>query len=373
MTNLRVGVLCPTLNVYGGGEFVAVTIVNALASKNYEVCLLVNEKIDQADVEKYFGNKVSSIARVIVKSPSSQPKGLIDFYETILRSYVLKRKCDVWIDAYSNCVLPWSNVCYIHFPFLNHYSYWGCFPYLRSRNVSKVATVPYVMFEKNLVSYGKKLVLANSKFTADEIWSFSRKNVSVLYPPVPSNFFDCDRNALVKNPRKDLVVTISRFDPIKRLDKVLSIASLTDSRTKFVLIGRVHNRNILLWLQRTAHKLGLANRVSFFTDISKTQVKEILKSAKIYLHTMVYEHFGISIVEAMAAGCIPVVHNSGGAKEFIPEEFRYNDIRGAAEMIRKNINEWSLSKVAQVVEIAERFREENFSRQFIELFEDYLE
>lgn len=43
-------------------------------------------------------------------------------------------------------------------------------------------------------------------------------------------------------------------------------------------------------------------------------MKLILKSAKVYLHTTMEEHFGTSIVEAMAMGWIRIVHNSRGSK-----------------------------------------------------------
>lgn len=35
------------------------------------------------------------------------------------------------------------------------------------------------------------------------------------------------------------------------------------------------------------------------------------------LHTMEYEHFGITLVEMLAAGLIMVAHNSAGPKEDI--------------------------------------------------------
>jgi glycosyltransferase involved in cell wall biosynthesis len=45
---------------------------------------------------------------------------------------------------------------------------------------------------------------------------------------------------------------------------------------------------------------------------------------------MEVEHFGIAPIEGLASGCITLVHNSGGMKEFIPEEFRwesYDDLK----------------------------------------------
>ncbi len=44
-----------------------------------------------------------------------------------------------------------------------------------------------------------------------------------------------------------------------------------------------------------------------------------MRKSKVYFHPMVGEHFGISIVEAMAAGLVPVVSDVGGPTEFVPK------------------------------------------------------
>jgi glycosyltransferase involved in cell wall biosynthesis len=73
----------------------------------------------------------------------------------------------------------------------------------------------------------------------------------------------------------------------------------------------------------------------------------------------------------MAMGCTPIVHNSGGPKEFVPEDFRYNNIYEAAAKITKEIHEWSPEKALKIIKIAERFREENFSKEFLKLLKQY--
>jgi glycosyltransferase involved in cell wall biosynthesis len=47
------------------------------------------------------------------------------------------------------------------------------------------------------------------------------------------------------------------------------------------------------------------------------------------------EHFGIAPIEGLASGCITLVHNSGGMKEFIPEEFRWQNYDDLKEKIVK--------------------------------------
>ena len=370
---LRVGVFYPTLNVYGGAEFVTAVIANSLAKNNYDVVLFTNEKVDQQEMEKFFGERLHPSIKVIVKPTMFRPRELIDFYQTIFRSYSFKLKCDIWIDVYSSRIYPWTNICYIHFPYLNHYLFNRSFPYLKSGRFSHVGMTPYVFFEKNMVKYDKKLILANSRYTAEEIRRFSGAKAKVLYPPVPSIVFETNTEELFKNPRKNLVITISRFGPGKGLENIPYIASLTNARIKFAIIGRVHYKDTLLSLQRSVKKLGLTKRVKFFPNISKNDMKKILISAKIYLHTMVGEHFGISVVEAMAMGCIPIVHNSGGAKEFVPAQYRYENLRDAATKIETEIYEWTPEKAKETEKIAKRFSEENFSKEFIKIFNQYIE
>ena len=373
MLGLRVGVFYPTLNVYGGGEFVAATIANTLAQNNYDVTLFTNEEVNQREVKKFFGESLNPSMKVIVKPSTVQPRGLLDFYQTIFRSYIFKSKCDIWIDVYSNCVFPWTNISYIHFPFLNHYYYNPQFPYLKSRYLVPVGGLPYAFFEKNFANYNGKLILANSHYTADEIRRFSGKKAEVLYPPVPSTIFNNNPENLTKNQRKNLVVTISRFGPGKELEKIPYIASLTESNIQFAIIGRVHYRDTLLSLQRITQKLGLKDRVKFFPDASRLEMNQILKNAKIYLHTMIGEHFGISIVEAMAMGCLPVVHNSGGPKEFVPAQWRYENIQDAARKIETAIFEWAPEKAEEMVETAKQFSESKFCTNFMRLFLQYCD
>ena len=369
---LRVGVFYPTLNVYGGGEFVAAAIANTLAQNNYDVTFFTNEPVNQQEIKKFFGQTLDKSIKTIVHPSSLKPRGLLDFYQTIFRSYVFKSKCDMWIDPYSNCIFPWTNISYIHYPFLNHYFYKPKFPYLKSSHRFPVASLPHTIFEKNITKTTGKLIIANSQYTAEEIRKFSGKCSKVLYPPVPSLNTE-DTTDLVENQRKNQVVTISRFSPGKDLEKIPYIASLTSSDISFAMIGRLHHKDTLVSLQRLIKKLGLTDRVKLFPDLPRNAMNKMLKESKLYLHAMVGEHFGISIVESMAMGCIPIVHNSGGAKEFVPESYRYENIHDAASKIEKAVSNWSPREVYQMIRTTRRFKEDVFANEFMKLFRQYEE
>ena len=55
-------------------------------------------------------------------------------------------------------------------------------------------------------------------------------------------------------------------------------------------------------LRTAAAELGLTEHVNFCLGISNTELRGLLGGAVGGLHTMLDEHFGISVVEYMAAG-----------------------------------------------------------------------
>lgn len=66
---------------------------------------------------------------------------------------------------------------------------------------------------------------------------------------------------------------------------------------------------------------NLLQNYSIKTNLPRQDLLEILNGSRVYVHLMEGEHFGIAPVEGIASGCVTIVHNSGGIKEFIPEEF----------------------------------------------------
>jgi len=65
-------------------------------------------------------------------------------------------------------------------------------------------------------------------------------------------------------------------------------------------------------LRSLAKALNVEDSVEFHVDVSFDKLRELLAGATAGLHTMVDEHFGICVVEYMAAGAIPVAHASAG-------------------------------------------------------------
>lgn len=367
----KIGVFCPTLNVYGGGEYVAIAIANTLARNNHDVILFSADRINPQAIKNYFGETLHPKIQTIQQPTNFTPRGLVDFYQTIIHSCIAKKKCTLFVDAFSNCVYPWTQISYIHFPYLNRYAFSSTFPYLSRPRLNQAGTLPHVVLEKNLINYDKRLILANSNYTAAEIQRYSHKTAEVLYPPFPSNTASLGRTA-AKNSEENLVVTVSRLDANKLLERIPQIAAQTRSNIKFAVVGRLCNQSTLNQLEALVKKNCLTDRVKFYPNASAQQKTELLTKAKIYLHTMVGEHFGISIVEAMAFGCVPIVHDSGGMREFVPAQYRYQTVEEATEKVTAEIADWTPTKTQESIDIASKFSLHNFSENFMALFNSYF-
>jgi glycosyltransferase involved in cell wall biosynthesis len=118
--------------------------------------------------------------------------------------------------------------------------------------------------------------------------------------------------------------------PEKRFHLFVQLARMVP-KTRFVAIGSVPDGTSAYYerLRKTPPE-----NISFVLSPLR-KVKDLLGRAMAYVHCAENEHFGITIVEAMAAGCIPVVHDSGGPREIVTSDvgFRWRDLAVAAQQI----------------------------------------
>ena len=76
---------------------------------------------------------------------------------------------------------------------------------------------------------------------------------------------------------------------------------------------------LLQSLQHTVTSLHLEAYVRFIPNAPYPVLQQYMQNSCVGIHTMWNEHFGISVVELMAAGLIVVAHNSGGPRmDIIP-------------------------------------------------------
>jgi alpha-1,2-mannosyltransferase len=213
--------------------------------------------------------------------------------------------------------------------------------------------VYYWMFA---VAYGlvgslADLVLVNSTWTYNHIRSLWRlsKQIHIVYPPcrVPTNVETNNNNnnnnataAMATPPRQNTIVSIGQFRPeknhklqIESLARLLELhpeykddnndnTNNTNNSVKLLLIGSCRNdddRGRVTELQTLVEELRLTKSVEFSINPPYSELQQHMHSASMGIHTMRQEHFGIGIVEMMAAGLLTIAHDSGGPRTDIVE------------------------------------------------------
>jgi len=173
----------------------------------------------------------------------------------------------------------------------------------------------YKMFSDNVRS---TRILSISQYIADlckKAWGVESE---VVYFPVPISQWKPTSNST-----RDGVISIGRFSSEKNQLEQVNIAEALQSAgvsSPVRVIGAVAsslNHRLYLDLRKQAEKRRIAN-ILFYPNLPRKRIISMAHSSKVFLHTMKNEHFGIATVEAIAAGCIPIVHDSGGTREIVP-------------------------------------------------------
>jgi glycosyltransferase involved in cell wall biosynthesis len=356
---MNIGLIHRNLNLCTGREFVGLCVLQALRLLSTKVVVISQEGIDKSRILRNFGLNIDLDGVITIPLWSDRIRTYFDFLVPILAKPI----CDVIVNVDSSDFLPWVDVTYVHYPQPMILDDKG-----KLQKLWRGCYAPYQLLERaiGLRSSGK-LVLANSKFTQMAVRKRYFVDPTVIYPPVDISGV---MNSELDVPKRDLVVTVSRFSPEKRLELIPLLASKVDAI--FVVLGPISVRSSYNEMHRLIREYGVRDKVKLMTDASVCEKVSSLKKAKVYLHTMPSEHFGVSIVEAMAAGCIPVVHDSGGPREFVPRVWRYRDVEEAEQKIKEALFSWSPGLSKDMQAIAYGFRVERFQQEFLAHLNSYL-
>ncbi len=113
--------------------------------------------------------------------------------------------------------------------------------------------------------------------------------------------------------------------------------------------------------------------MDFYLNLPFDDMKDFFLRAKVGLHTMLDEHFGICVVELMAAGLVTIAHNSAGPKlDIIGDSnlcgFLATTPQEYAERMHLALTQWGSSYIEQMRVSAkdkvQKFEDARFMREF---------
>lgn len=187
--------------------------------------------------------------------------------------------------------------------------------------------------------------ITNSAFTnhwLGEYWKRSKKNITI-YPPVFSEKEIYGRYN--ESEKENIIVSVGRFFVGAHSKKQLEMVQMfVNNKEKFKnyeyhLVGAISNyEEDIDYLEKIKELASQTSNVYIHENYSFENLLKLYRKAKIFWHGTGYgenenlnpekmEHFGITTVEAMSFGAVPIVINKGGQKETVKEEvsgYRWN-------------------------------------------------
>lgn len=347
---MKIAILHDNLNLCGGAEKLALVTMNAL--RDSHITLVTSTKPD-IDRIKMLTNEDVKINDIIYAPLSFIPKT----YRSVAVALTKLDGFDLVFNTNGDTI-PFihDDITYIHYPLPlklhandNAWEYNGI--------LWDIYYAPVRIMHRLLAKRtDDNIILTNSNFTREKIREVLGRDSIVVYPPVDISMY---KQALMykyeSTDIKDQILVISRFTPDKNLTLIPELAKILEAR--FVIIGtKAYGADdIIITIKKRAEELGVSDKIILIPNATnEIKFRELCRS-KVYLHLKKYEHFGISIVEALAAGCSVVTYNAGGPKEFVPDEYRYNSIEEVIDKLDYALNRWNIKEAERSASIASRF------------------
>jgi len=352
----KIGIFSPYLNTLGGGERYMLTAAEYFLKKGDAVDIFWNNLNIKDEIKQRFEIDLSRVNFV---------EDIFCSKINLFKRLTITRKYDL-IFYLSDGSIPFlfakKNALHFQVPFhgLGGRNFLNK---IKLRNINKIVCNSY--FTKKFIDkeYGVKSI--------------------VIYPPVAVEEFKPGK-------KENIILSVARFTDAlhnKRQDVLVEVfKKMVEGGLKgwklFLVGGDAEGKKLVMKLKKDSQGYP----IEILTNVSFGELKKIYAKAKIFWHAAGYgiddekepekvEHFGISVVEAMAAGCIPIVVGKGGIKEIIipgKDGFLWQTKEELENLTFQLIKKTSLiKKISQSLnKSSKRFSKEVFGKKIYELVKD---
>lgn len=182
----------------------------------------------------------------------------------------------------------------------------------------------------------------------------------VIYNGIGNEFYSKNEDKKIENK----IAFVGRLTKVKGVNILIDAFNIVKQKgidSTLTIVGDGEEKNELI---EKVSNYGLGNNVIFTGR--QSNIIQYLDNADIFVYPSICEEgFGISVVEAMARGCIPITFNKGGLPEIIKNEkngFIVNDVtaESLADEIIKVINLNNKDEIRKnAIETAKKFSIDN--------------
>ncbi len=303
---MKVAVFHNFMDNIGGAEMVGLTLARELNADFYST------NIDEDKIKKmgFADIRLKSIGRVPVNAPFRQQAALGRF-----RQLNPGKQYDFYIIdgdwAMSAAVNHKPNLWYVHSPIRE---IWDLYRYTRQNIVPFYLRWGFDVWagynrylNKKYVRHVDKLV-CNSRNTQQRIKRYLGRDAAVIHPPIETSEFQYKRNG-------DYWLSVNRLITHKRVGtQMAAFAGLPDE--KLIVVGSYEQSGHFRRYADYIRKIKPAN-VEMVSWVDRGRLLELYANCRGFITTSHDEDFGMTVVEAMAAGKPVIAPNEGGYRETI--------------------------------------------------------
>jgi len=318
----------------GGAQKYGLTLISALQDQ-FDVTILANREVRHKDFQDWYNLDLSKCRIKVIKLPYYEKKGAAHLDPAFITRkvenpfHLISRESgeyDIFVNNSMNeMVYPLSNVSVLicHFPERRPKSYFYADRYTN--------------------------VVYNSRYTAEWIekkWKLTPHHH--IYPPVDME------SGVPEFPKKKQILSVARFEPEgtkRQLEMIEAFLRLSLEWPeivrgwRFILAGGSHPNN--RYLTRLEEMVGKnpGQNIELKINLPVSELKSLYRDSTLFWHLCgvkhedpgEVEHFGMTTVEAMQNGLVPLVYDGGGLREIVDHGVNGFRVRSGAELLESSV------------------------------------
>lgn len=366
-----------SLHIIGGGQKVNCKIIEHL-SKKHKVDVLTLYPIEKKILEKYYSVDLSKVLITNLFNKTKIHTSLLKLFASNKVSNISKNYDLFFNGDAQEAINPKAeyNIMYCHFfEFKWYRPSRGLFDFFK--------LILLYIFRTLKGNYSKKYkVYCNSLFTKKWLKKLWKLDAEIIYP-----FIEIPNN--LSGKKQNLIISTGRLSPDKNYEFFIDcFKEIYDS------VGKDYRGIIAATVDKKSEEYynTLIKRINNYPieirkNLNNKEINQLCNRSKIFLmgkglgidetkYPALLENFGMSPVEAMSYGCVPVVLNKAGYKETVENNksgFLFNSKKEAIRKLKHLIKDDSLRKKMSKnsVERAKKFSLQRMQKEIDEILKNF--
>ncbi len=313
---MRIMIIHPHLDALGGSEVLTSILVHELHSMGHELVVVTRARRidlfpDRSRIRYLYFRRVSGTEDLVFDKIRSI---LTTIHHGLLKygpDVVLVMIQEPVYALISKLLKPSLGVAmYIHFPFEEELTV----------NKIHIFLEMYRFPGRYESLFGiADLHMTNSAYTARALHVNFKIESNIVYPAIFWDYYE-EEPALTKVPGPN-IISVGRFVPHKRFDVLIKmfrdVIKKEVPHAELILVGIPDPRYREYYAKIKELAESTKDVVLIDKSLEPSEMIELYRRARVYVHMRIGEHFGMAPLEAMSQGAVPVVPRQSGFAEII--------------------------------------------------------